>query len=212
MPASNFNLSIPKQTVAELPVASFGGDIMVIDTLEAVGPAVDWLMSQDLIGFDTETKPSFKKGRPNKVALMQLSASDKCCLFRLNKIGMPDALRRFIECPTVKKIGLSIHDDFHVMHRSSEFTPAGFVELQDYVKQWHIADISLQKIYGIVFGEKISKGQRLTNWEAETLTRAQQVYAATDAWACLRLYRYLQAGLFDPASSPYVLPAEAPAQ
>lgn len=210
MPASNLNLSIPKQTVAELPLTSFTGDIEVIDTLEAVDPAVDWLMSQDLIGFDTETKPSFKKGRPNKVALMQLSATDRCFLFRLNKIGMPGSLRRFIECPTVKKIGLSIHDDFHVMHRSSEFTPAGFVELQEYVKQWHIADISLQKIYGIVFGEKISKGQRLTNWEADTLTHAQQVYAATDAWACLRLYRHLQAGLFDPASSPYVLPAEAP--
>ncbi|MDE7376932.1 MAG: 3'-5' exonuclease domain-containing protein 2 [Muribaculaceae bacterium] len=210
MPSSNFNLSIPKQTVAELPVAAFSGDIEVIDTPEAVGPAVDWLMSQDIIGFDTETKPSFRKGRPNKVALMQLSSAEKCCLFRLNKIGLPDALLRFIECPTVKKIGLSIHDDFHVMHRSSEFTPAGFVELQDYVKQWHIADISLQKIFGIVFGHKISKGQRLTNWEADTLTHAQQVYAATDAWACLRLYEHLQAGLFDPAASPYVLPDEAP--
>lgn len=212
MPSSNFNLSIPKQTVAELPLVSFSGDIEVVDTLDAVGPAVDWLMSQSIIGFDTETKPSFRKGRPNKVALMQLSSADKCYLFRLNKIGMPDALRSFIECPGVKKIGLSIHDDFHVMHRSSEFTPAGFVELQDYVKQWHIADISLQKIFGIVFGHKISKGQRLTNWEADTLTRAQQVYAATDAWACLRLYEHLQAGLFDPVASPYVLPAEAPAQ
>ena len=210
MSSSNFNLSIPKQTVAELPIASFTGDIEVIDTLQAVGPAVDWLMSQSLIGFDTETKPSFKKGRPNKVALMQLSSADKCCLFRLNKIGMPEALRRFIESPAVEKIGLSIHDDFHVMHRSSEFTPAGFVELQDYVKQWHIADISLQKIFGIVFGHKISKGQRLTNWEADTLTRAQQVYAATDAWACLRLYEHLQSGQFDPAASPYVLPDEAP--
>lgn len=212
MPSSNFNLSIPKQAVAELPLASFTGEIEVIDTLEAVGPAVDWLMSQQIIGFDTETKPSFKKGRPNKVALMQLSSSDKCCLFRLNKIGIPDTLRAFIEWPGIKKIGLSIHDDFHVMHRSSEFSPAGFVELQEYIKQWHIADISLQKVFGIVFGHKISKSQRLTNWEAATLTHAQQVYAATDAWACLRLYEHLQAGLFDPSASPYVLPVEAPAK
>lgn len=181
-----------------MPISSFTGEIDVIDSPDQVAGAVAYLMQQSIIGFDTETKPSFRRGNPNKMALMQLSTDDRCFLFRLNVIGIPDELLNIIHNPEIVKIGLSIHDDFHVMHRSSNVEPRGFIELQQFVKSYKINDTSLQKIYAILFGQKISKSQRLTNWEAASLTRPQQVYAATDAWACLRIYNKLMSGDFNP--------------
>ena len=178
----------------------------MVDTPEMARVALRELTRARVVGFDTETRPSFHRGRTHKVALMQLSTDEHCFLFRLNKIGIPQSLRHFLEDPEVIKIGLSVHDDFAVMRRIVEdLQPQGFVDLQDYVKFFNIHDISLQKIYAIIFGEKISKNQRLTNWEAETLTGPQQVYAATDAWACLKLYRYLRRGMYDPDASPYIV-------
>ena len=202
----NFKISISKEQISTLPIASFQGEITVVDTPENVGSAVQLLEREKLIGFDTETKPSFKKGHTNKVALMQLSTVDHCFLFRLNRLGMGDEISKLMENESITKIGLSIHDDFNVMHRSSHVMPRGFVELQSLVKDYHIEDISLQKIYAIIFGEKISKGQRLTNWEAESLSPQQQRYAATDAWACLRIYNFLKSGQFHPEASPYIIP------
>lgn len=201
----NITIAIDKKTIASLPTVAFQGEIIVVDSVEKADEAVTYLEQHPIIGFDTETKPSFKKGHPNKVALMQLSTLDRCYLFRLNVMGFPDSLCRLIENENVQKIGLSVRDDFHVMHRSSEFNPMGFVELQNFVKQFKIADISLQKIYAIIFGRKISKGQRLTNWEAPALTRPQQVYAATDAWACLTIYNHLNSGAFVPEQSKYIV-------
>lgn len=136
---------------------------------------------------------------------MQISTESHCYLFRLNKTGITDSLRRFIENPGITKVGLSLKDDFMVMHRSDEFTPGSFIDLQTYVSRYHISDMSLQRIYAILFGERISKHQRLSNWEADTLTDNQQAYAAIDAWACLRIYRHLKSGMFNPAESPYIL-------
>lgn len=206
--SEHISLSIPKTEISALPVESFPGDVVLIDKPEAVAAAVESLRACNVIGFDTETKPSFKKNHANKVALMQLSTDSVCYLFRLNMIGMPQALQSLIESPDVVKIGLSVHDDFNVMHRSSQFEPAGFVDLQKMVKEYHIADLSLQRIYAILFGKKISKQQRLTNWEAPTLTPRQQRYAATDAWACLKIYNYLLSGEFDPRKSPYQTPED----
>lgn len=202
----NFKISISKEQISALQIASFQGEITVVDTPENLSSAVQMLEREKLIGFDTETKPSFKKGHINKVALMQLSTIDHCFLFRLNRLGMGEEISRLMENESITKIGLSIHDDFNVMHRSSHVVPRGFVELQSLVKDYHIEDISLQKIYAIIFGEKISKGQRLTNWEAESLSPQQQRYAATDAWACLRIYNFLKSGQFHPEASPYIIP------
>ncbi len=199
-------IAISKEAVAEMPVVVFTGGITVVDTPEMARVALRELTRARVVGFDTETRPSFHRGRTHKVALMQLSTDEHCFLFRLNKIGIHQSLRHFLEDPEVIKIGLSVHDDFAVMRRIVEdLQPQGFVDLQDYVKFFNIHDISLQKIYAIIFGEKISKNQRLTNWEAETLTGPQQVYAATDAWACLKLYRYLRRGMYDPDASPYIV-------
>lgn len=199
-------ISIPKTILPTLPHAHFTGKITVIDSLDKARQALRALRRAGVVGFDTETRPSFRRGHPHKVALMQLSTEDHCFLLRLCTMGVSQALCNFLQDPSVVKIGLSVHDDFTVLRRSVPgLQPQGFVELQNFVQQFGIADISLQKIYAIVFGEYMPKNQRLTNWEAPQLTTHQQAYAAMDAYACLRLYKYLQSGQFDPLSSPYQL-------
>ena len=214
MKMSTFSLAISKQAVAEMEPVVFDGPVTIVDTPEQLDAALADLRSHALVGFDTETKPSFKKGCVNKVALMQLSTDTHNYLIRLNKLGIPAPLREFLENPAITKVGLSVHDDFSVMRRTEPVEPRGFIELQHYVRDFRIADSSLQKIYAIVFGKRISKKQRLTNWEAPELTVPQQHYAALDSWACLHIYRHLHSGAFDPASSPFRVvpePAETPA-
>lgn len=184
-------LTISKEEVATLPTEIFEGNIVLVDKIEDVSPAVEDLLRYSKIGFDTETKPAFKKGQFNKVALIQLSTMDKCYLFRLNKIGYPDELDNIICNSDITKIGLSLRDDFAAMNRRSEMTPVNFVDLQPFVDNYGIDDNSLQRIYAIIFGKKITKRQRVSNWEADKLSEAQKNYAAIDAWACLKIYNHL---------------------
>lgn len=183
--------NITKEELAELPLEEFEGRIFVVLTEKEADKAVDYLMKFQTLGFDTETRPNFKKGQRNKVALMQISTDDTCFLFRLNRIGIPDSLEKLLSSEEVKKIGLSLRDDFGALRKRSEMEPTNFVDLQKVVGNYGIDAASLQKIYAILFKKKISKGQRLTNWEADVLTDAQQKYAALDAWACLRIYNHL---------------------
>ena len=171
---------------------SFPGRIIIIYTVEDARKAVSYLNTCSMVGVDTETRPSFRKGKVNSVALLQISTPDTCFLFRLNRIGIPDFLEEFLQ-NDVLKIGLSLRDDFNMLRRANNKDPrvGNWIELQDYVPRFGIAEKSLQKIYAILFGKKISKSQRLSNWESDTLTEAQQIYAATDAWATLRIYQKL---------------------
>lgn len=197
-------VTISKEALSKLPAAPFTSSIHLIDKAEDVEQALTELRNAEIIGFDTETRPSFKKGQLHTVSLLQLATPDTCYLFRLNKIGLVEGLIEILQDPALLKVGLSIHDDFHSLRRLSPLEPQGFIDLQQYVKQFKIIDNSLSRIYGILFGERISKGQRLTNWEAETLTTAQQGYAALDAVACIRIYRHLKSGAFYPFTSPYL--------
>lgn len=183
--------TIDKDALAKLPIEVFGGNIIIVQKRSEVKAACEYLNKFDLLGFDSETRPSFKKGVTNKISLIQLSSEDTCVLFRLNKIGMPDCLTKILTNPEIRKIGLSVRDDFNAIRRRKSLIPANFLDLQVFVKQFGIDDSSLQRIYGILFGKKISKGQRLSNWDAENLSEAQKKYAALDAWACLRIYSKL---------------------
>lgn len=204
------HISIDKHELAGLPCANYSGEAVVIDSVDKIGGAVDDLERARLIGFDTETKPSFRKGVTHVVSLLQLSTPEKCYLFRLNKIGLHDRLVDLLENSELKKVGLSIHDDFHNLCKLRKINPDGFVDLQQYVKQFHIVDNSLTRIHAILFGERISKGQRLTNWEAAFLTLPQIHYAALDALSCIRIYDYLSSGAFDPLKSSYLVPIPVP--
>lgn len=184
--------NISKQTISELPKAFFPGRIFVVQTKTEAEKAVEYLSSQKVIGIDSETRPSFTKGQSHKVALLQISSDDICFLFRLNMIGLTPSIIQLLENPHVIKVGLSLKDDFMMLRKRAPFKQQACIELQEYVNQFGIRDKSLQKIYGILFDEKISKSQRLSNWEADVLSDAQKLYAATDAWSCLRIYNLLQ--------------------
>ena len=192
---------ITKEEISKLPTEEFKGRIVILSTERDAEKAVNYLLhNASMVGFDTETRPSFKKGRVYKVALMQVSTEDTCFLFRLNHIDLPDSLKAFLKDESVLKIGLSLRDDFSAIRkRMDKIDLNNFLDLQAYVGKFGIEDASLQKIYAILFGKRISKGQRLSNWEAETLTEAQQKYASLDAWACLEIYKTLHESEEDEA-------------
>ena len=180
-----------KQRIPDLPKVLFEGRIVVILTESEAQKAVDYLLSQPILGVDTETRPSFKKGRANKVALLQVASHEICFLFRLNQLGISPAVKRLLEDKSVPKIGLSWHDDLNMLHKSGEFETGYFIDLQNHVREIGVEDLSLQKLYANFVGQKISKRERLTNWEADILNDKQKQYAATDAWACIMLYEEL---------------------
>ncbi len=177
-----------KRALVELPKVEFTGRIIVIQSVGEARRAVDYLLRFPRLGIDTETRPNFKPGAMHPVALLQVSTPDTCFLFRLNSIGLPQCLVDLLTSTSTQKIGLSLHDDWAQLRRRVEFEPVNYVELQDYVKRLGIEDMSLQKLYANLFGYKISKTQRLTNWEADVLTEPQKRYAATDAWTCLQMF------------------------
>lgn len=182
---------IDKSDLADKPKVVFDGIIDEIDTEEKAQKAIEILSKEKIVGFDTETRPSFTKGVAHKIALLQLSTEKNGYLFRLNKIGIPDCVVDFLSNPDIKKVGISIKDDFHSMSTRRVFNPAGFVELQELCGEMGIEEKGLQKLYGLLFKERISKNQQLSNWEIESLTESQRQYAAIDAWACLRIYHYI---------------------
>ena len=189
----DLHVKIDKTVIPQLPRYAFEGRIVVVQSEDEANRAVRVLRAAPMIGMDTETRPAFKRGEMHKVALLQMATEDICFLFRLNQMGLPEALVELLSDKDVLKLGLSLHDDFTMLRRrNSQVKPAGYIDLQDYVKGMGIEDLSLQKLYANVFGRRISKSARLSNWEADVLTEAQKVYAATDAVTCIQLYKELK--------------------
>ena len=186
-----FEQTITKEALAALPPVSFGGEIVVVDRPEMIDGACDELLREPLIGFDTESRPAFQKGVVNRIALLQLSTPTRCYLFRLNKIRLDKAILKILESNKITKVGLSVAGDIRELETLRRFRPKGFVDLQKIVPEHGITDLSLIKIAAITLGWRISKAQRLSNWEAVQLPDAQKLYAATDAWACLEIYKKL---------------------
>ena len=169
----------------------FKGEIVVVEDLETFESVLPRLKSSKLLGFDTETRPVFIKGKRNKVSLVQLSTNNLAVLIRINKIGIPDELLELLSDPSVIKAGVALRDDICFLSHIRKFTPAGFIDLQSFVKEFGIESSGLKKLAAIVLGFRISKGQQTTNWEIDSLTEAQQIYAATDAWVCFEIYSKL---------------------
>lgn len=187
-----FPSTISNEDVAQLPAARFDGRIVVVDSDAALERACDYLLAQRVLGFDTETRPSFTSGHMNRVSLLQLSTYERCYLIRLCNVRMSNRLFKVFERSDIMKIGAAVHGDLLALGKLRRFTARGFVDLQTEVERFGIENKSLRKMAGIVLGERVSKAQRLSNWEASTLTEQQQLYAATDAWVCLRIYDALQ--------------------
>ncbi len=185
-----FKESITREELTDLPLRWFDGDIYVIDQPGQVNDVAGYLSTQPVIGFDTETKPSFKKGVVNQVALLQFSTMSEAFLLRVNRLGLPASIRKLLANPRIVKPGVAIRDDIKGLQELSKFQPQGFIELQDIARDAGIQNFSLKKLTAIVLGFRISKSQQLSNWEAPELTEAQQIYAATDAWTSLQIYQH----------------------
>jgi ribonuclease D len=185
------NKSISKEELNGLPVESFDGEIIVVDFERDVKKIIPFLKRQKVLGFDTETRPTFKRGEKNEVALLQLSTEKTAFLFRLNKMGLPNDLIDILSDPEIVKVGVAINDDIKDLKRLVKFKSAGFVEIQEKVKDFEIENFGLKKLSGLLLGFRISKAQQTSNWEAEVLTEAQIRYAATDAWVSLEIYNRL---------------------
>lgn len=181
--------TISKEELKELPLRSFEGEIEVVTNYNQALAVAKYLRNFKVLGFDTETKPSFKKGKINKVALLQLSTSERAFLFRINQFEIPDELIEILTNPNIKKAGVAIHDDIKGLNQLKSFNAEGFVELQQWAKELGLNVFSLKKLSGLILGYRISKSQQLSNWETEILTPAQMAYAATDAWVSYELYK-----------------------
>ncbi len=186
-----FQSTITNEQTAELPSARFDGEIVVVDNEVAIEAACHDLASYHLIGFDTETRPSFKAGVTNKVALLQLSTPERCYLIRLCRTKLHSSLLKILSNPDIIKVGADVAGDIRSLHALRHFKERGFADLQQIVSAWGIEEKSLRKMSAIVLGHRVSKAQRLSNWEASTLTPQQQMYAATDAWVCIEIYNKL---------------------
>lgn len=193
------NKSITKEEIALLPLKAFDGHISIPLTQDQINEAVAYLSQYRLLGFDTETRPCFRKGQHNKVALLQLSAGDRAFLFRINKIGLPEVVRHLLSDSSITKVGAAIRDDIKALRGICNFEPGGFVDLQSLAKELGIEHSGLKPLTALLLEFRISKAQQTSNWEAQYLSEAQQLYAATDAWVSLEIYNRLLELKADPS-------------
>ncbi len=191
----SFQKSITKEEINDLPLEAFEGEIVIIDSNEGLEEAVEYLKQFPVLGFDTETKPSFTKGNVNPVALLQLSSFEKSFLFRLNRIGLPFPIIDLLSDPEIIKVGAAIKDDIRGLQDITDFDGNSFLELQQYVSSFGIENFSLKKLAAIVLKIRISKRQQVSNWEAAELSPGQLRYAATDSWVSLEIYEALKASI-----------------
>jgi len=187
-----FQPTITKEEIRKLPKKSFEGKIIVIDNFPSFKKYIPVIKKEKLWGFDTETKPAFKRGIVNRPAMVQFANEAYALLFRLRRIGLPDELAEVLGDPSIVKVGVALHDDLKDLALYRDFKPAGFIDLQKYATNFGIESKGLVKLAAIVLNFRISKSQQVSNWENKELTRAQTIYAATDAWACYKIYQELQ--------------------
>ncbi len=188
---NSYKESITPEELEKCDLSWFRGEIVVVEDINSFREVFPRIRESEILGFDTETRPSFRKGRKNKVSLIQLANEDLACLIRINKIGIPPELARLLSDPEVIKAGVAVHDDIRFLKRLKGFSAEGFIDLQQFVRNFGIQCSGLKKLSAIVLGFRISKRQQVTDWEAEQLSEAQKIYAATDAWVCYQIYRKL---------------------
>lgn len=183
--------TITPEEIEHYELSWFKGEIVLVDDISGFYKILPRLLRSGILGFDTETKPSFRKGRKNNVSLIQLATEDLACLIRINKIGIPSELAGILSDPGIIKAGVAVHDDIKYLSKVKGFAPSGFIDLQKFVKDYGIESSGLKKLTAIILGFRISKRQQVTDWEAEKLSDAQLIYAATDAWVCQKIYKKL---------------------
>lgn len=189
---SAYQATISNEEVIAMEVRGFEGEILVVDSAQTMLRAEGLLVGEPILGFDTETRPAFSKGQSYQLALLQLSTRSVAMLFRVQVFPLSSFVIEILQSRDVLKIGAAVPDDIKALNKIAPFSPAGFVDLQNIVGNWGIEQKSVRKMAAIVLGFKVSKAQRLSNWEVQSLTSAQADYAATDAWVCREIYCQLK--------------------
>ena len=183
---------LSKEHIKTLPVSAFDGNIHLITEIKDVNYAIKTLRKYSVLGFDTETRPVFRKGVQHNISLLQLSTPKEAFLFRLNHLGFPNELVALLEDSTILKVGLAILDDVRGLQKLSNFKAEGFIELADIAGDLGIVTCGLRNLAAIILGVRITKKAQLTNWERPVINSKQSLYAATDAWICLEMYLFLE--------------------
>ncbi len=182
---------ITSEALSDLPLEHYTGEIVLVEDQQGVLKVIEEINGEKVLGFDTETKPSFKKGQNNFISLIQLTTKKSTFLIRTNKTGLSEQLIQLLSDKNIKKVGVGIRDDIRGLQKIKDFTPGGFVELQTMALNKGLKDFSLKKLAGILLEIRVSKRQRLSNWEADELSEAQMIYAATDSWIALEIFKEL---------------------
>lgn len=204
---------IPSELVMSLSLAAYGGKIVLVDTDELADLALSDISKEVLLGFDTESKPSFKKGQSFPVSILQLGGSDCVWVFKLAGLSKSyEKIFAVLENPNIKKVGVAVKGDVNALRKLHEFTPAGFEDISEKTRSIGIVNTGLKNLAGLFLGRRISKSVQMSNWAAETLTQKQIMYAATDAWISRDLHievsKVLRAGRY--ALEPEEKPAAKP--
>jgi len=186
-----FEKSISKQEINELPLFKYEGKTVISASEKQIDKAIFEIEKHKLVGFDTETKPTFKKGEFNHVALVQIAVPDKVYLLRITQVGIPTTLARFLSNEKITKIGIALDDDIIALKKRRRFVPAGFLDLNKIAPTLGIENIGARNLAALLLNNRISKNQQISNWENPMLTEPQIKYAATDAWICLEIYNKL---------------------
>ena len=182
---------VTKESIRELPLIEFQGEIHVINDPDQATDVCRKLSSERILGFDTEKKPAFKKGEYYDPALVQLATEEDAYLFQLHKIGFVEPIKILLEDTTIAKLGVALQDDLKDLNKMNSFTPRGFIELAELAKERDVPYFGLRNLTAFFLDKRLSKSQQVSNWENDKLTPRQQVYAATDAWVALKIYEGL---------------------
>jgi len=189
-------INITTEELNLLPLKAFDGKVSLITEAAKLSIVLREIEKHDVVGFDTETRPSFKRGQVYKVALLQLAIPNKVFLIRMHETGLPEEIVSIFQNPDIIKAGVAIHDDIKALQKINKFQPVSFIDLSTMAKASGLQVESVKKLAGLLLGFRISKSAQTSNWEAPTLTEKQLEYAATDAWVCLEIYQHLKRTYF----------------
>ncbi|HNR93712.1 MAG TPA: 3'-5' exonuclease [Kiritimatiellia bacterium] len=189
---AGFDYRMTHHEINDLDLSAYDGPVMLVNSPERLPDAVAALSADRILGFDTETRPSFTKGTNYKPALLQLAGEQVVCIFQLKLIGLPRPLIDILANPEVIKAGVAPQRDALELKALAEFEPAGMFDVSEAGRMGGIQNLGLKGLAAVLLGERISKRAQLTNWARQKLSPHQITYAATDAWISRRIYLRLQ--------------------
>ena len=182
---------LSKEEINLLPIQAWEGPVVLVREEESLADALEKLRQEPVLGFDTETRPTFTKGKTCRPALIQLATADTAYLIQLTHLPFSEGIAELLSSPRVLKVGVAIHDDMKALARIHPFTAGGVVDLAVMARARGIQAQGLRTLAANLMGFRISKSAQCSNWENHELTAQQIKYAATDAWVGRELYFHM---------------------